>query len=95
MRKNNSPVPSVEASAQTEVQTVSEELESICLRLEVISASLPVPAEEALMLVGEKDMDLSTEIRSVIECVLNDSLRPAIRDLVAVAVRSSSRDEEG
>jgi hypothetical protein len=30
-------------------------------------------------------MDVSTEVRSVIECVLNDSLHPAIRDLAAAA----------
>ena len=38
------------------------------------------------MLLGEQEMDVATEIRSIIECVLNDSLRPAIRDLAAAAI---------
>jgi hypothetical protein len=37
------------------------------------------------MLVGEAEMDVATEMRSVIECVLNDSLGPAIRDLRSAA----------
>jgi hypothetical protein len=37
------------------------------------------------MLVGEEEMDFPTEVRSVIECVLNDNLRPAIRDLAVAA----------
>ena len=37
------------------------------------------------MLLGEAEMDVATEVRSVIECVLNDSIEPAIRDLAAAA----------
>ena len=37
------------------------------------------------MLAGEVEMDFATEVRSVIECILNDWLRPAIRDLAAAA----------
>jgi hypothetical protein len=37
------------------------------------------------MLLGEEEMDVSTEIRSTIECVLKDSMEPAIRDLAAAA----------
>jgi hypothetical protein len=52
-----------------------------------------VPAHESLRLQDEEKMDLSTEIRSVIECVLNDSLEPAIRDLEAVAADEPSSGE--
>ena len=35
-----------------------------------------------------------TEVRSIIECVLNDSIQPAIRDLrVAAAYRVKKRGE--
>jgi hypothetical protein len=36
-------------------------------------------------------MDVATETRSVIECVLNDSIQPAIRDLKSVAAYRPSR----
>ncbi len=39
-------------------------------------------------------MDVKTEVRSIIECVLNDSIQPAIRDLrVAAAYRVKGRGE--
>src|SRR5947209_2291572 len=40
---------------------------------------------EALMLVGEAELDVATELRSVIECVRNDRILPAIRELQAAA----------
>jgi signal transduction histidine kinase len=37
---------------------------------------------------GEETADVATQVRSIIECVLDDSLQPAIRDLrVAAACR--------
>ena len=75
----------IEAAAQAELQTIVEELDAIRSRLEVIHDELPVPPEEMAMLVGEQEMDVATEMRSVIECVLNDSLQPALRDLAAAA----------
>ena len=35
--------------------------------------------------LGEEEMDVATELRSTIECVLHDCLQPAIRDLSAAA----------
>ncbi len=74
-----------EAAAQAELQRIVEELDAIRCRLQDMHAELPVSAEETAMLLGEKDMDVATEVRSVIECVLNDSIQPAIRDLAAAA----------
>jgi hypothetical protein len=74
-----------EAAAQAELRTLVEELDAIRSRLVAIHARLPVPLEETAMLLGEEEMDVATEVRSVIECVLNDSLEPAIRDLAAAA----------
>lgn len=80
------PVPSeAEATAQTQMRQIVAELEAIQFRLQGIQASLPVPPREAAMLAGEMEMDFATEVRSVIDCVLNDSIRPAIRDLVKAA----------
>lgn len=75
----------IEINAQREVQQIVQELDAIQTRLETIHARLPVPADEPAMLEGEKEPDFSTEMRSVIECVLADALRPAIRDLAAAA----------
>ncbi|HEV8582136.1 MAG TPA: hypothetical protein VGX68_23960 [Thermoanaerobaculia bacterium] len=75
----------VEITARKEVQQIVQELDAIQTRLETIHARLPVPADEAAMHEGEKEPDFSTEMRSVIECVSADYLRPAIRDLAAAA----------
>jgi hypothetical protein len=74
-----------EAAAQAELRGIVEALDAVRARLEDMHARLPVAPEETAMLLGEREMDVATEVRSVIECVLNDSLRPAIRDLAAAA----------
>jgi hypothetical protein len=85
-----------EAAAQGALRQVVEELESLRGRLEEVHEMLPVPPQEAAMLLGEEEMDISTEVRSVIECVLNDCLRPAIRDLAAAAsYRPKGRKPKG
>jgi hypothetical protein len=74
-----------EEAARSDLQEIVEELDGIRARLTELHGRLPVPAEETGMLVGEVEMDFPTEVRSVIECVLNDSLRPMMRDLAAAA----------
>jgi hypothetical protein len=67
-------VTEAEAAAQAEVRRIVEELDAIRFRLTEIHARLPVPPQETAMLLGEEEMDVATELRSVIECVLNDWL---------------------
>ena len=75
-----------EAAARAALLNIVEEVGSVVRRLKAVHASLPVPANEGgLMLAEENEMDAATEIRSVIECVLTDSLGPAARDLQAAA----------
>lgn len=74
-----------EADAQRQVRAIAAELEAIRFRLLGVCASLEVPPMEPVMLVGEMDMDISTEVRSVIECVVNDFIDSAVRDLRAAA----------
>jgi len=74
-----------EEAARAELRGIVEVLDGIRARLVDLHGRLPVPAEKTAMLVGEVEMDFPTEVRSVIECVLNDSLRPVIRDLAAAA----------
>jgi hypothetical protein len=75
-----------EDAAQTELQRIVEDLDAVRSRLVDLHAKLPAPPEEnAMLLSEEEEMDVSTEVRSIIECVLNDSILPAIQDLAAAS----------
>lgn len=74
-----------ETEAQEELKRIVEELEAIQARLTGLHESLPVSPGETAMLEGEEEMDVATEMRSIIECVLNDGIQPAIRDLATAA----------
>jgi len=78
-------VSDVEEAARAELRAIVELLDGVRGRLEDLHGRLPVPVDEMAMLLGEAEMDFPTEVRSVIECVLNDNLRPMIRDLAAAA----------
>jgi hypothetical protein len=69
--------------AREELRSAVETLAGVERRLAAIHQSLPISSSVA----GEidDDLDVATEIRSVIDCVLTDSIRPAIRDLQAAA----------
>lgn len=82
-----------EAVAQEQLRAVVEELGSIRLVLKGIRSSLPEPAREEHLEDEERPPSLAAELRAVIDCVLTDSLEPAIRDLqAAAAVRDRGRE---
>jgi transcriptional regulator with XRE-family HTH domain len=83
-----------EEAARAALRGIVEALDAIRGRLVELHARLPLPPEETAMLTGAMEMDFPTEVRSVIECVLNDSLQPAIRDL-AVAATYQARKKAG
>jgi hypothetical protein len=72
-------------AAQGQIREVVRELKLLKLRLSGVVASLPPSPAETSPLLDVEPADLKTEIRSVVECVMNDSLGPAIRDLEEVA----------
>jgi GTP cyclohydrolase II len=74
-----------EAAAQESLKEIVGELEGLRSRLLELHDSLPVPPQEIAMLEGEEDMDVAMEVRVVIECVLNDFIGSAIRDLQEAA----------
>jgi hypothetical protein len=74
-----------EAEAGAQLRDIAAELESIRLRLLGIHEGLPAPE------AGEEEEEGVT-LRSVIECVLNDSLEPAIQDLRAVTAPQTDLD---
>ena len=81
--------------ARTEVRRIIEALESIRWRLLGVQLSLPEPIEETVRLQEVADeMDPAAELRTVIHCVLNDSLRPAIEDLRDAADLPSKESHE-
>jgi hypothetical protein len=69
--------------AQEELREIVKALKGIRFRLLGVRESLPASVAETVRLaeVEAEEADLATEIRTVIQCVLEDSLGPTIRDL--------------
>ena len=85
------------AAIQEELREVLPDLKGIERRLRAIHGRLPAPSDAEMEQEAEDEEDVSTEIRSVIECVLADSLGPAIRDLEAASrygVKGRGKDGE-
>jgi hypothetical protein len=83
----------VESAALAEVQEIAEGLKAIQERLRVVQESLPVAPDRGGD--GDDEMDTVTEVRSVIDCVLVDSIGPAVRDLLAVVAYARKRRRSG
>jgi hypothetical protein len=84
-----------EAAAQTQLRAVARELSGIRYRLLGVVASLSGDLPAAVT-GGEQDEQASdrvAEVRSVVECVLADDIRPAIDDLLGAA-RYGSRQRK-
>ncbi|HEX4960178.1 MAG TPA: hypothetical protein VF173_05020 [Thermoanaerobaculia bacterium] len=69
------------AEAAAQILEVAEGVEALCRRLREVHTRLPVSPLERLMLVGEEDMDRSTHLRIILECIVHDRLEPVARDL--------------
>ncbi|HEX5758959.1 MAG TPA: hypothetical protein VF121_07165 [Thermoanaerobaculia bacterium] len=63
------------------LREVAGKLATLVLRLESLTTALPRSGEEDSMLELLIPSDVPTEVRTTIECVLHDDLRPAIRAL--------------
>lgn len=68
------------AEGRRHLRRVLEQMEALWWQLIGIKLSLEPPAERALEDVSD-EWDAVTELRTVIECVLDDDLRPAFEDL--------------
>lgn len=66
-----------EKAAQEEIRDVVRDLEALRLRLLGVRASLPAPAAEA----EDEGKDAAVDLRAVLDCVLADSIGPALQDL--------------
>jgi len=83
-----------EIAAQVAVREIAKELDTIRRKLLNLHDSLPPATLEAVMFAGEEDLDVTTEVRTIIECVVQDSIQPAIRDLEAAADYQTDKKEE-
>ena len=68
-------------AAQEQIREIVRDLEAIRFRLLGVRESLPASVAETVRLAEVEEADPATEIRTVIQCVLSDSLGPAIGDL--------------
>ncbi len=74
-----------EDEAQEKLRKAVAEMETVRDLLRRIYADVPVSPREEVMLLGEAEPDVATEVRSVIECVLADRIEPAIQALAEAA----------
>jgi hypothetical protein len=74
-----------EAALRAALRGIVEDLDRARAQLVDLHSTLPVPPEEAAIPADEEEPGLATDVRSVIECVLNDRILPAIRDLAVAA----------
>jgi len=89
------PMITLEAARQ-QLQEVAGDLATIRSRLLDLAAALPEsPTESDLPPGAEDEVDAPTELRAVIRCVLEDSIRPAIDDLWGAAAMVRSRPADG
>jgi len=76
-------------AARAQIREIVRDLEAVKFRLLGVKADLLASSGGAGGLPDEEPPDPETEIRTVIECVLHDSLEPAIGDLRGAGELSS------
>lgn len=70
--------------AQAELRAVADQLLAIEDRLRAVLEAVPRSADEDEMFEGKKAWDLATEVRTVVECVM-DELRGVVKSLEKVS----------
>ncbi len=80
-------------AAQAQLLEIVRDLEAVKLRLVGVKESLPDDAGPEAAVADLEKLDVRTEIRSVVECVLNDWMAPAIADLAEMAALPASTTE--
>lgn len=70
-----------DTAMQARALELAAEVEALAAKLRDFHDSIPVSSQEAMMLLGEEDMDVATALRSTTECVLADRLEPAAVEL--------------
>jgi hypothetical protein len=76
-----------ETAARERLREIAGELDALQTRLREVAARLTPPPGDEREDAMDVAMDVATELRAVIECVLIDRLQPALRDLQRVTRR--------
>jgi hypothetical protein len=74
-----------EEAAQAELRALARAYETLNETLRHLAARLPVSPQEEEMLLGQQEPDVSTEIRRVVDCLLEDRLVPAVEEIKELA----------
>jgi hypothetical protein len=83
------------AEARKHLRRVFEQLETVRWQLLGITLSLPETVAERDRLAEVSDeLDAVTKLRTTIECVLEDDLKPALQDLQDALASSGAEEEE-
>ena len=83
------------AEGRQRLGKILDQLEAVRWQLIDLKLNLPEPPKEQGRLEDMGDeVDAITELRTTIECVLEDSIRPALQDLQDVLENADSKDEE-
>ena len=82
-------------AAEDELEEIVEAARQVEKRLRALYGSLPAPPAGDTEGEGEEEIDATTEIRAVIDCVLTDSIGPAIRDLLAAVAYARKKRGSG
>lgn len=70
-----------DAALQARAMELAVEVETLAAKIRDFHDSIPISPQEAVMLLGEEDVDVATALRSTTECVLVDRLEPAAVEL--------------
>lgn len=84
-----------EDEAQETLRKTVAKMEDVRDLLRRIYTAVPVSPREEVMLLGEAEPDVATEVRAVIECVLADRIEPAIHALAEAAAYRPKREGKG
>jgi hypothetical protein len=80
-------------AVQDELQVIVGKLEGIERSLIALRDTLPPPAPGEAAGEIDEQSDAALELRSVIDCVLTDSIHPAARDLRAASLYRGKREK--
>ena len=77
-----------------QIRRILDQMESVYWQLIGVKSLPKSLAEQVRHEDMSDEMDAATELRTVIDCVLDDSIRPALRDLRGVLASTEDDDED-
>lgn len=81
--------------AREQLKEIMGDLGMIRSRLLEVSARLPMASESWRPLGAQENLDVAKELRAAIDCIVEDSVGPAIADLWGAAEPAGNRPASG